>query len=213
MTDLDTFKTRLLTALGDPDGVRYSAAQLEEALRQALEEYSQSIPQILETTLTVVTAGGSQPVSAVKQMQCALEVVYPYDPNAANQASYDPWYIYVKDGSHWLLFGGDAVPQVGELILIRYAASHTLTGLDGAAVTSLPDVDEGLLALGAAGYAAVMRAAAMVQAYGKRNPQDESLQHGKLRLEAFRRQLENSPSPGMPAKPWSMRWSLDGWDV
>ncbi len=212
MIDLESFKTRLLTALGDPGGARYSAAQMEEAVRQALEEYSRAAPQILETTLTVASAGCNQPVGDAQRMQCVLEVVYPYDENAADPAPYDPWYVYIKNGARWLLLGGGAAPQAGERILLRYAAAHTLAGLDGAQATSLPEVDEGLLALGAAGQAAVIRAASMVQAYGKRNPQDESLQLGKLRLEAFRKQLEARQPGDMPARPWSVRWALDGWD-
>ncbi len=214
MTNLEEIKDRALEALGDPNGTRYSAAQLEEAIRLALEEYSRALPQVREAAITVTTAGSSQEISGVDRLLTVIEVVYPYDPAAANPEPCETWYAYSKDGSSWLLFE-DRAPQVGELICVRCAAGHTLAGLDGAALTSLPNADEGLLVQAAAGHAAVMRSAGMVQAYGKRNPQDEIQQLGKLRLELFRKQLDarkDTGLSGLPARPWRVGWALDGWD-
>jgi hypothetical protein len=215
MTTLNELKDRILESLGDSNGTRYDAALLDEALRLALEEYSRALPQLQETVFTVTTAGSSQEISGVKRLLTVIEVLYPFDPNdLIEHLPADPWYAYNKDGSHWLLFGEDA-PQVGQQFCVRYAAGHTLAGLDGAESTSLPQADESLLAQGAAGHAAIMRSAGMLQAFGKRNPQDESLSLGRLRLESFRKHLDDRKDHGLPGlltRPWTARWVLDGWD-
>ncbi len=214
MTNLDTLKTRLLEALGDPDGTRYNAEQLEEALRLALEEYSRALPQVREIRLTVTTPGSSQEIDGVERLLGVIEAAYPYDPAEQDPTPCDAWYAYTKDGSHWLLFGR-AAPRAGELIWLRCACGHSLAGLDAAALTSLPVGDTGLLLEGAAGHAALMRAAGIAQTYGKRNPQDESVTLGRMRLESFRRRLEGRKDQGLPgllARPWISGWALDGWD-
>ena len=215
MTNLESMKARLLESLGDPGGARYHDALLVEALRLALEEYSRALPQLKETPITVTIAGGRQQIGGIERLLAVIEVLYPYDPaDPIEHLPADPWYAYNTDGSHWLMFGAVS-PQVGERFCLRYAAGHTLAGLDGAESTTLLPADEGLLAQGASGHAAVMRSAGMLQVYGKPNPLDQSLQLGRLRLESFRKQLDERKDHGLPgllARPWTARWALDGWD-
>lgn len=211
MSNLTDLTTRILQTLGDPTGARYPAEQTGEALRRALEEYSRALPELLAETITVAAPGRSQPLGGARRLYIC-EVYYPYDPSASWPVPLDSFYSYNREGRSWLYLGGPGLPAAGEQILVHYAAAHTIQGLDGASLTSVPGEDEGLLVEGAAGMAAVMRAAGLLQAYGKRNPQDESAAQGAAMLASFRRRLKERRTPRSGGRPWLARWKMDGWD-
>ncbi len=79
MSDYSTIKTRVLQLLGDPDGVRYDDATLQEALRQALTAYTRSCPQIRSQVLTLASSGQEQSLAELTNPPLfLLEVIHPY---------------------------------------------------------------------------------------------------------------------------------------
>lgn len=214
MTDLTGFRTRILALLGDPAGTRYSTAILDEALSQALEEYSIAVPNLIIEEFTVVTAGREQLITTVPAFYNVLQVVFPYDGSASEQALLDAYYAY-HDGDYLAIYiGGPAVPAAGDVIQIYYTIPHTVRNLAGAAGTTLNPAHDGLLSQGASGFAALLRAAQTVESPGKRVDDIQSLQKwGQEQRQAFAASLHllaNGHTHTAALPPFG--WKLDHYD-
>lgn len=214
MTALAAFRTRLLSLLGDPSAIRYSNDILDEALAQALEEYSVAIPNLIIEEFTVVSDGREQLITTVPAFLNVLQVVFPYDGSASEQVLLDAFYAY-HDGDYLAIYiGGPSVPAPGDVIQIYYTIPHAIENLAGAAATTVNPAHDSLLSQGAAGFAALLRAAQMVESPGKRVADVELLQKwGAEQRHKFSAALQllaaghthTSPLPGFG-------WKLDTWD-
>ena len=165
MADLAGLKTRVLNLLGETGTSRFSAALLEEALRQALAAYNQAVPQVLDEAFTLAAGGREQVLSGWTPPLFILKLEQP----AEEPDREIPFQFFVRSGQAVLVIGGDEVPAAGASYRVRYAAAHTLKDLDGAAATTLPAMHESLLVRGGAGFAALMRQAQVTEAYGVRS--------------------------------------------
>lgn len=144
----------------------WNTETLDEMLRQALAEYSQANPRQVETVLTLPAAGREIALSALPELVAVLDVWWPYSSTAAEH--WPPnrvrgFRLDWDDGQPLLTLTSDAAdqPATGDEVRLWYATPQHLDGLDGAAGTTLPLIHEGLLVMGAAGYAAFGRAAFM----------------------------------------------------
>ena len=89
-----------------------------------------------------------------------------------------------------MTFKGRHRPLSGEKLRISYAVGYTLTGLDDAETTTLPSRAESALVGGAAGHAALLRASALIEAYGPRSSEITQLMEvSRQRLEEFSKAL------------------------
>jgi hypothetical protein len=217
MITLAEMRARVLEALGDPAGARHTPAQVEEGLRLALEEYSRAAPQVVTAVIIADQAGREQPLDAIGSLLYPISAAYPWsaDAEARNGRGCElcGCTFYRRDGRNYLYLVNGPIPAPGDAIRVSAGVLHTLEGLGGAPVTTLPEGDAGLLAEGAAAHVGYMRAGTIVQSYGKRNPQDETAAVARERLQAFRQRLEHLPTPLPPAAPWSAGWKLDAWDA
>lgn len=191
MTDLADFTSRLRTLLGDSAGTRYPAGMTDEAFRQSLAELNSVLPLTAEQLHIVSAAGVEQAIAGVSEFQQVLRVWFPYDPGAPDApplADFNAWH----DGAALRLrVGGGRVPAVGERLRVLYTRAHTIAGLDGATVSTINPARHSLLVLGAAGFAAALRAATVLENYGKRAQDHEQLTAWSNRLLLrFRFQLE-----------------------
>ena len=168
MSDYSTIKSRALQLLGDPDGIRYDDATLQESLRQALSAYTRSCPQVRSQVLTLAADGHEQSLEGLASPPLfLLEVIHPYLNGSTDiRHSRPPCTLAYVDGTAWLRFPLESTPQAGEQVRVGYAAAHTLAGLDDAGTTSIPASHEGMLALGAAVFASLQRVHQTAGSYG-----------------------------------------------
>jgi hypothetical protein len=149
---LAQYRTRVLELLDDPTSTRYTSAQLDTALREALLEYSQARPirrsYMLDTT-------GQQILSLPADFSADLITrVQLYNTNPASMP--DLPFNAGKIDEQWMIETLGTIYATGQVLVVTYATRHTIDALDSAAGTTITD-DE-LLAKGAAGFAAQSRA-------------------------------------------------------
>ena len=169
--------------LGDTDAAnaRWSADDLEQHLRHALEAVSLVLPR--EERAELLTTAGSREVSI--QMladRIAVEAVeYPAGNYPATYTGFSVW----GDTLSLLV---DATPDDGERVLVYWRALHTID----LAGSTVPPWAEHLVVQGAAGYAALEWAslAANRVNVGGEETWRRYLEWGKERLEAFHQGLD-----------------------
>jgi hypothetical protein len=167
MAALAELRVRIERTLSDATNQRFSEPELDEALRKALQEYSRTLPQRKIGTITASADGREISLSALENLINVEQVEWDYDES---DPSYPPAYRpfrVLEDGTSKTLFldTGDE-PQSGDVVRVFYTTPQTIENLDGASETSLPAEDEHWLVLGAAGYAAVARAASLLEKVG-----------------------------------------------
>lgn len=210
MTTFAAFQSRILAFLGDPSALRFSPALLEEALSQALQEYSVAIPCLKSLEFTVTAPSREQTIGAVPSFFNVLRVIFPCSPPTPLQS----FHAYHTAGSLTLYIGGPLIPAVADHIQIDYTLPHTIHNLAGATSTTTNPAHTGLIVQGAAGLAALLRSASIAENYGKR-PDDllNLFQWGKEQHTQYLAVLQmlaagHTHAPSLP----SAGWSLDTWD-
>ena len=213
MTDYSTLKTRALQLLGDPDGARYDDATLQEAFRQALATYTRTCPQVRTEVITFASAGAEQPL---EELECPplylLEVNYPHPSSSGEHPARPSCTLAYIDGTAVLRFGDGLNLHAGEQARLTYAARHTLAGLDGAETASVPEAHEGVLALGAAVFAALQRIHRLAGSIGAPPAEPERLRElAEKYLERFNLELFSLRSV-QPVQGFPAGFNLDEWD-
>jgi hypothetical protein len=211
MINLETLKSRVRLLLDDAGAVRFSEDLLESAARLALHGLDEKLPLALTTTLEVSTAGRDQSLSGIEGCLYLVSLGI-LTPSAETEEEIKIEYSYVlQSGTLSIHFSGIRVPQNGETLRIRYAAQNTLSGLDEATTTSLPDSAAVALEFGCAGYACLLRASALSEAYGARPGESARMvDQSRLWFEQFNlamNSLRNSMEYGYPDG-----FVLDQWD-
>ncbi len=104
---------------------------------------------------------------------------------------------------------------VGEYVQAR-GAPQTLSGLDGAVVTSIPVEHEVVIVIGAVGYAVTARVHKRAESYQMHPTGPVVLAWAERRLAEFRALLERvrlETLQGSLSAPWGETgWKLDAWD-
>jgi hypothetical protein len=213
MTAYSDLKTRALQLLGDPDGTRYDDATLQEAFRQALATYTRTCPQVRAEAVTFAAAGAEQPLDS---LECPplylLEVTYPYPAADGTRPPRPACTLAYIEGAAWLRFSDGATPAAGEQARLTYAARHTLAGLDEAESGSVPEAHEGVLALGAAVFAALQRIHRLAGSIGAPPAEPERLRElAEKYLERFNLELFSLRSV-QPVQGFPAGFNLDEWD-
>jgi hypothetical protein len=213
MTDYSSLKTRALQLLGDPDGTRYDDATLQEAFRQALATYTRTCSQVRTEVITFASAGTEQPLDS---LECPplylLEVNYPHPPSDGTRPAHPGCTLAYIDGSPVLRFADGTSPAAGEQARLTYAARHTLEGLDGAETGSIPIGHEGVIALGAAVFAALQRIHRLGGSIGAPPAEPERLRElAEKYLELFNLELFSLRSV-QPVQGFPGGFNLDEWD-
>jgi hypothetical protein len=165
---LTSLRGRVAQALVDPGYAIWTADGLDEAIRLALRDYGEALPNLAETAISLPGAGREIALDGLEGLQEVVEVWWPFDTAAAETwppnrvMGFQVWW----DLGRPVLFlhaleGGQ--PQAGDELRLWYRRPHSLEGLDGASVTTVRLEHEGGIAGGAAGYALLARAVDLVE--------------------------------------------------
>jgi hypothetical protein len=152
---LATLRDRVEQILMDSGNAIWATGDIDEAIRQALAEYSKIRPLQAVTTLNVTAAAHELSITTITGLIGVSRVWCPY----TSAAPEDPpaWVAF----EHWadadILYFPDGV-EASTVARIFYDKVQALKDLDSASATTFPDEDESLIATGAAGYAALSRA-------------------------------------------------------
>lgn len=159
MSALAAFRTSILLLLSDASNAIFSANMVDQALRWALTEYSYHRPLLrtYDFTVDVSTKIHTLPADFVTRHISKVEL---WDATPDNMVEI-PHYAWIRD-EQWQIMTNYAI-GAGEVLEITYSAIHTIDGLDSAAGTTVPEADEPILHIGAAGRAAQMRAVDTVE--------------------------------------------------
>ena len=213
MANLAAYRTRIQNSLDDSTS-KYSNDIIDEALRKILNEYTRAHPNFAAHEHTVISAGRTQSLSLSDLIAIVL-LVHPW-----NDSLTDP-YVYEREdfsmsyiaGAPTLYFMGDDIPQVDEIIYLKYACKQTIEDLDSGAATTVQDDHEDILVVGAAGQAAMMRASGLNEQWGARAGEMSALmqwgnsQYGRF-LDFLAEIKQEAPIDIFPDK----FWNIDEWD-
>jgi hypothetical protein len=214
---LTSLRDRVEQVLSDTGNATWSTAALDEAIRHALDEYTQVNPDTDLATLTLSAAGREISISTLSYLSI-LRVWWDYD---STDPGYPPqWRNFEVWPGDILYINDDDEPDATDIVRIWYTTRHTLNGLDSASTTTLPEEHTSLIVTGAAAQAALsfgqsINALANVDGWTPRRfnewaeIKNAEFRTGLARI-ASRRALHSS---GMIAAPPLDRWgTLGGWD-
>lgn len=134
---------------------------IDEAIRSSLERFSGYKPRHAIGTIALTSAGREIDISALTDAISIEKVWWDYD---STSPAFPPNYRQFEIWPNAILYIDDRTePQSSDTVRIWYTASHTLNGLDGQTVTTIPDGDEGTIITGATHYAALARSVELAE--------------------------------------------------
>lgn len=195
----------------------WPAAEIEDAIRHALADYSEAWPCTHQAVITTLTDGRQIALNAIENLLAVMEVYWPYDSSTEDQRANLAlgWYLYWDDGLPILQvnFDGYAAPEAGDELLLTYTTPHTIQGLDGAAATTVHRSHIMQIVRGAAAYAALSRTADLAETQGRAAVSAETLRrmadYYMVQFKAWLITLHRS----LPATNWAAAWQFDKWET
>jgi hypothetical protein len=149
-------RDRVESRLQDSGNTRWSTDDTDEAIRTALDEYSQQQPHHAIGTITLAADGREISLSSLTGLIRVEKVWWDYDSSTPgyppNWRQFEVWpgaILYVDDRDE---------PSSGDVVRVWYTKMHTVKGLDSATATTVPAEDISTLVTGAAYHAARTRA-------------------------------------------------------
>lgn len=220
MSTLAQMRDRVELMLQDTGNVIWDTDTLDEALKQALDQYNSVNPLHMETVITLPGDGREIALSGITGLLDVLDVWWPYDSDAASE-TWPPnrvrgWRVWWDDAQPLLFLEIDnsGQPQTGEEVRIWFTKRQTIQDLDSADTTTLRGDHESLVVLGAAGHAAMSRTVDLVEVSGTDLYQVSILgTWGQRKIREYQsalRQLERHHA--RRGRSWGLGWALDKWD-
>jgi len=214
-TTLASLRDRVEATLQDSTNATWSTDDVDEGIRQALQEYSKVIPHRAIGTISLSADGREISLASLTGLVNVERVWWDYD--STDPAHPPRW----RDFEVWpgsILFINDAdEPQNGDTVRVWYTLPHTLNGLDSETTTTLPPGDDTLLVTGAAAHAALFRSAEISEVLTIDGWSPQRLKEwGELKMEAFRMGLtriaakEAARWSGIAKGPDLDRWEAEG---
>lgn len=162
MTTLASLRGRIEQILVDVDNSIWTQDVLDEGIRQALDEYSKVNPREVIDTLTFSSDTRELDVSSISGLLGVERIWLPYTSSSPEHPPTWRNFEYWSD-SQTVYFPDLSEPSSGDVARIFYRATHTISGLDAATITTLLEDDETLLCIGGAGHAATARAVDLIE--------------------------------------------------
>lgn len=144
--NLTEMRTRVRRDLHDEDSsnYRWTDDELDRHIEHAVRELSLSLPLEAKANLTTTAGSRELSLSSLSALVVIEAVEYPVD-------KYPPVYVRFSVWGDTLTLLIDQVPGGGEEVHIYYGKLHTLDANN----STIPTPVEDLVAIGAAGYAAM----------------------------------------------------------
>ena len=218
MSDLATLRGRVETKIWDETNAVWSDDVIDEAIWEALDEYSRVLPLAAEEVLTLTAAGRTIDVSTLSGLLSVTRVYWPYDsteeiwpPNQVKGFRLD----WVAGDPYLVLTAYDGTaPQAGDEVKVWYTCKQTIEDLDLATETTVPAAHESLLVMGAAGHAVQGRSLDLLRI--SEVDADVVTKYEKWaegRLSEFRASLEQlRGAAARGGESWGSGWSMDKWE-
>lgn len=206
MATLNDLIARVAADLGDAGHERWSADELAAHLRRALDDYSRTVPRLLADVLPSVAGVRTYALTTLQDLIAVRDVVYPYDLSSPTWPAERPVWHVAADGVLELDVEDAPRGDGTDDLLVRYAAAHTIEGLDGATASTPGARGEELIVLGAAGYAAE---AASLSLIGAVTVGDAAADYGawaRARLQSFRSALRELAAASAPGEDPRVTW-------
>ena len=162
MSNLSQLRARVDQRLADSVEKRWSSTALDEAIRTAVELYTDINPRRLITTVTLSSDSREIDLAAVSGLLLVRELWLPYTVASPEYPPNRRRFEYWIDSDLVRVVDGSDVAS-GEVARIFYEAIHAIEDLDSAAATTLISRDEGVIIVGAAAAAAFGRAAELLR--------------------------------------------------
>ena len=211
-TALPALRDRVEEILADVTNAKWTTDALDEAIRQALDLYSQYLPRRTLTTVTLSGAGREIDLAALDYL--TVEAVW-WDYDAADPAHPPRWRAFELWPGDILWINDAEQPQAGDVVRLWLTQAHTLDGLDSGTETTFPDAHASLIALGAAAFAAQTRRVDIIEAVNLNQWAPRNLlEWADARLADYRAALERlarQDAEGHRAG-WAALGRLDRWD-
>lgn len=151
-------RTRILAILDDASNTKFSANQVDQAVRDALKEYTAARP--IEATYSF-DANGEQ-VIVLPTTFAAFQIMDVYKDEDYPQTHYT--FLARYEDEQWQIeTPNNTIPADTPLIAV-YSKVNGIDGLDSFAGTTIPDAEIETLAIGAAGFALLSRAVSRSEA-------------------------------------------------
>jgi hypothetical protein len=152
---LSTLRARVENSLQDAANAKWTAEQIDEAITQALQQYSHITPAETVGTIALVAAGREISLSTLTGYLDVLRVWWDYDSSdpafPPNWRDFEVWpgdLLYINDPTE---------PQSGDVVRVWYTKPHTLNGLSAATATTFPVSHERIIIQGAVALALIAR--------------------------------------------------------
>lgn len=116
-----------------------SGGDLEQSIREALENYSRVLPYVVVTDVAGdgATYDLTLPGTYIDGFSRFTTIEYPAGQRVPAYLPSDAWVIY-RTASALKLRLRDDTPSATESVRLTYTALHTITGLDAAITTTIP---------------------------------------------------------------------------
>jgi hypothetical protein len=221
MSTLAQLRDRVEQILVDLTNAIFSTTLIDECLRQALDQYNQASPMANETVLVLPGDGREIALDSLSNLAQVTDVWWPYD-SAATSETWPPnrvtgYRVYWDDARPVLfldILAGEQ-PQASDEVRVWYVARHAIQDLDSAAATTLPLEHETMLAIGAAGHAAMSRALDLLETAGTDLYAIGLMATwGRARQREYAGFLKGLKEREVRAgRPWGAGWNMDKWDT
>jgi len=171
MKTVENYRADMLTILGDATGRRYSESMLDMGLREALKVYGVYCPRKDLIKQRVVSVDDTT-VELPGFLYAGMEIL-----TVRNDSGdwFDFSAYYTPDRIYLNLYRAVRWPAVGDMLTMEVSGPHTVKGMDGQTVTTVPDAHSLAVASGAAGYSMRIRARSVTEVFGKRPEDREAL--------------------------------------
>lgn len=153
---LTTLTDRVEQLLLDTLNVVFPAALVNEGIRLALGEYNLYRPQTLFNNVTPTSGTREVSLSTLTGLLDVLKVWFPY-LSTDHPPKWVEWELWWDAGVPKVFLDLATAPTGSQIARVYYTKLHTLNGLDSATATTYPELDDGMLILGGAGYSCLAR--------------------------------------------------------
>ncbi len=211
--NLTTLISKVQAILGD-NGTLFTTVTCTAAIRQALAEFNQVVPQILAITITGIDDQHKYDLSDQDPNAWKILDVLLHGENN-NELDISLVYDDYIEGER-LFFRLRSPVSSGDTLIVRYTKPHTISGLDSATESTILALHDQIIVVGAAFYSIIARATSRIETINLSRDQSDNYREIAGHFQAaFNRGLADAQRRRAPiGEPDSRAWNdpYHSWD-